>query len=543
MEDAGNCGGMTAFALRLAKHLSDGEGGAGVNNKNLVFSPVSLYAALALVAAGAQGTTLHELLALLGAASLDDLAESVRCAVEVGLADESASGGPRVAYACGDFVADHPFAFFVVEEKSDAVLFAGHEAGNCGGMAAFELRLAKRLADDGVNNNKNLVFSPVSLYAALALVAAGAQGTTLHELLALLGAASLDDLAESVRCAVEVGLADESASGGPRVAYACGVWHDETLALKPAYRDAAVEIYKAETRAANFQSQPKRSRKKINKWVSKATNRLIPEILPDGSVHRDTALVLVNAIYFKGNWSNPFPRERTTTGEFHRLDGSSVDVKFMRSREDQYIGFYKGFKVLKLPYHHRNMKNHGDGDIDSDTNTNSTPAILDFFGKNVGLSMYIFLPDARDGLPALVDEMASSSSTGSFLRDHRPRHRIKVGDFRVPRFKVSFYSQISKVLKGMGIEAAFDQGKADLSGMVDGVQGGLVVEKVFHRAVVEVNEEGTEAAASTAVTMVLLSMRYPVDFVADHPFAFFVVEETSGAVLFTGHVLDPTSSE
>uniref|UniRef100_A0A0E0F416 Serpin domain-containing protein n=1 Tax=Oryza meridionalis TaxID=40149 RepID=A0A0E0F416_9ORYZ len=416
-------------------------------------------------------------------------------------------------------------------------------AGDCGGMTAFALRLAKRLADDGVSNNKNVVFSPASLYAALALVASGARGTTLDELLALLGAASLDELEESVRRAVEVGLADESASGGPRVSYACGVWHDETLELKPDYRAAAAGTYKAETRAANFQRQPKRSRKKINKWVSKATNKLIPEILPDGSVHGDTALVLVNAIYFKGKWSNPFPRESTTTGKFHRLDGSSVDVPFMSSREDQYIGFHDGFMVLKLPYH-RTMKNHGDGG-DTVTNSSITGAILEYYsGENVGLSMYIFLPDERDGLPALVDKMASSSSS-SFLRDHRPTRRREVGDLRVPRFKVSFYSQINRVLQGMGVTAAFDAGDADLSGMVEGVDqrgGGLVVEEVFHRAVVEVNEEGTEAAASTACTITLLSMSDPEDFVADHPFAFFVVEETSGAVLFAGHVLDPTSS-
>ncbi|KAB8114774.1 hypothetical protein EE612_054374 [Oryza sativa] len=413
------------------------------------------------------------------------------------------------------------------------------DAGNCGGLTAFALRLAKRLTDDGDNSNRNVVFSPVSLYAALALVASGARGTTLDELVALLGAASFDDLEESVRRAVEVGLADESESGGPRVSYACGVWHDERLALKPAYRAAAVETYQAETRAADFQRQPKSSRKKINKWVSKATNKLIREILPDGSVHGGTALVLVNAIYFKGKWSNPFPRERTTTGKFHRLDGSSVDAPFMSSREDQYIGFYDGFKVLKLPYH-RTMKNHGDGgDI--------TPAILKHYGENVGLSMYIFLPDARDGLPALVDKMAAASSgtaSSSFLRDHRPgRRRIKVGDLRVPRFKVSFYSEMNEVLKGMGIGAAFDVGKVDLSGMIDGEL--VVVEKVMHRAVVEVNEEGTEAAAATACTMKLLclTLTSPVDFVADHPFAFFVVEEKSDAVLFAGHVLDPTSLE
>ncbi|EAZ17938.1 hypothetical protein OsJ_33482 [Oryza sativa Japonica Group] len=229
-------------------------------------------------------------------------------------------------------------------------------AGNCDGMTAFALRLAKRLADNGddVNNNRNLVFSLVSLYAALALVAAGGQGTTLHELLALLGASSLDDLAESVYRAVEVGLANESsASGGPRV-----LLRLRRLARRDARAEAGLPrrrrrhggTYKAVTRAANFRRQPKKSRKKINEWVSKATNKLIPEILPDGSVHRLTTLVLVNAIYFKGKWSDPFPRESTTTGKFHRLDGSSVNVRFMRSREDQYIGFYDGFNVLKLPY-------------------------------------------------------------------------------------------------------------------------------------------------------------------------------------------------
>uniref|UniRef100_A0A0D9XQJ0 Serpin domain-containing protein n=1 Tax=Leersia perrieri TaxID=77586 RepID=A0A0D9XQJ0_9ORYZ len=381
------------------------------------------------------------------------------------------------------------------------------DAGDSG-MTAFALRLAKHLSDAdaaaGSGNNKNIVFSPVSLYAALALVAAGARRSTLSELLALLGAASLDELTESVRRAVEVALADESASGGPRVAYACGVWHDEEFTLKPPYRDAAVESFKAEVCAANFLKQPKESRKKINKWVSKATKQLIPEILPEGSIHTLTALVLVNAIYFKANWSNRFFRGSTTTRKFYRLDGRSV---------------------LKLPYHQTNKQ---DGDQ-----------------EQLGLSMCIFLPDAHDGLAELIDKMASSG-TGSFLRDHRLKYRVEVGEFRVPRFKVSFDIKLKDVLKKMGVEAAFDEDKVDLSGMLKDANNKtepLVVEEVFHKAVIEVNEEGTKAAASTACTVKLLCARriVNVNFVADHPFAFFVVEETSGAVLFAGHVFDPTS--
>jgi serpin B len=124
------------------------------------------------------------------------------------------------------------------------------------GMPAFALRAAKHLAaaDDGGNNN--LVFSPVSIYAALALVAAGARGATLDELLDVLGARSLEELVELVRGLAARSLADLSGSGGgPLVAFACGVWHDETVALKPDYRAAAVEVYNAETRAVDFMNK------------------------------------------------------------------------------------------------------------------------------------------------------------------------------------------------------------------------------------------------------------------------------------------------
>lgn len=122
------------------------------------------------------------------------------------------------------------------------------------GLTAFALRLANQFsAADG--GRKNLIFSPLSIYTALALLAAGARGTTLDELLALLGATSRDELAEFVRDVAVRALADASGSGGPLVAWACGVWHDKTLALKPAYREAAVESYKAETRAADFQNK------------------------------------------------------------------------------------------------------------------------------------------------------------------------------------------------------------------------------------------------------------------------------------------------
>ncbi|CAO2184649.1 unnamed protein product [Urochloa humidicola] len=401
-------------------------------------------------------------------------------------------------------------------------------AGGGSGLTPFALRLAKQLSlgDGGSgSNNNNLVFSPLSMYVALALVAAGAGGETLDEFLTLLGAASRDELAEFVRgLTMSAALADRSALGGPFVAFACGVWHKETAALKPAYRAAAVESYKAETRAANFLEKAEEVRDEINNWVSKATKNLITTILPEDSVHPTTAVVLANAIYFKGSWSKPFKEEHTEDKRFYCLDGSSVRAPFMHSKENQFIKKHDGFKVLKLPY-----CNSWDDD--------EWPCQKEF-----NFSMCIFLPDARDGLPGLVDKMESSSS--SFLQDHLPKRTVMVGEFCLPKFKLSFSSQMNETLKAMGLTAVFSEHTANLSNMLEDDNNGLYMDHVFHKAAIQVNEAGSEAAASTACTIRKKGggRLCLTDFIANHPFVFFIVDAVSGAVVFMGHVLNPTRS-
>ncbi|KAL6601565.1 hypothetical protein ACP70R_044785 [Stipagrostis hirtigluma subsp. patula] len=390
-----------------------------------------------------------------------------------------------------------------------------------GSLTALTLGLAKQFAAGG-GGGGNLVFSPLSIYSALALVAAGARGRTLDELLALLGAGSRDELAGFVRGVAARALADGSRSGGPRVAFASGVWHDSARPLRPAFRSAAVASYKAETRAVDFRNNRDDATEEINAWVAMATKNLITSVLPRGSLGEDTGIVLANAIYFKGKWKEPFSKGSTKVEKFYLLGGGAVDAPLMRSGRRQMIAVHDGFRVLKLPY----------------TAPSSTG------DKRAEYSMCFFLPDARDGLWGMVDEMAASPD---FVRDHLPAAAVKVGKLRLPRFKMTFTRKLTGVLRGMGLEVTFDRDKADLSDMAedDGSGMPLYVSGVVHKAVVEVNEEGTEAAASTVGSVGIGAARrmappVTVDFVADHPFAFFIIEEVCGAIVFAGCVLDPT---
>ncbi|XP_047064883.1 putative serpin-Z5 [Lolium rigidum] len=390
------------------------------------------------------------------------------------------------------------------------------------GQQAFALALNKRLADDAARRNANLIFSPVSVYAALSLVAAGARERTLSELLSVLGAPSRDDLTGSVSALAEQALADRSQTGGPQLNFACGVWHDETRPLKPAYIDVVVKYYRAQTCALDFHRKPKEAAKQINEWVEESTNRLITGIIDPKELTEAVDLVLANAIYFRGKWHRPFDKKDTKDDKFHRLDGSTVDVPFMRHSRSQRIACHDGFKVLQLPY-------------EQDRPLPGQPQAL--------YTMCVFLPDARDGLSRLTDRIASDPD---FLGNHMPRGTVEIGDFRLPKFKLDFNTRLNGVLQGLGINEAFKLGKADFSEMVadDGLHRSLALGEVIHKAVIEVNEEGTEATAVTACFMFgSAGCRRPVlvDFVADHPFAFFVREELSGAILFAGHVLDPST--
>ncbi|KAL3732777.1 hypothetical protein ACJRO7_022319 [Eucalyptus globulus] len=362
------------------------------------------------------------------------------------------------------------------------------------------------------SGDSNLVFSPLSINVVLGLIAAGSAGPTQDQLLSFLKAKSADHLHSLASQLVAVVLADGSAAGGPRLSFANGAWIDQSLPLKPSFKQVVDASYKAATNLADFKTKAVEVTSEVNTWAEKETSGLIKEVLPAGSVDGSTRLIFANALYFKGAWNDKFDSSKTKDNDFFLLNGNSVKVPFMTSKNKQVVGAYNGFKVLGLPYKQGEDKRH--------------------------FSMYLFLPDARDGLSALVEKVGSESG---FLDRHLPYNKVEVGEFRIPRFKISFGFEASEDLKKLGLVLPF-LGEGGLTEMVDSLEGGnLYVSSIFHKSFIEVNEEGTEAAAASAGVIRLKGLAFPekIDFVADHPFLFLVREDMTGTVLFVGQVLNP----
>ncbi|KAL3514563.1 hypothetical protein ACH5RR_027280 [Cinchona calisaya] len=377
------------------------------------------------------------------------------------------------------------------------------------------LALAKHVISTEAKDT-NCVFSPLSLHVVLGLITAGSKGPTHDQLLSFLKSKSTDDLNSLASQLVTIVFADGSPSGGPRLSFANGVWVDQSLPLKPSFKKIVDDVYKAASNQVDFQNKHVEVINEVNLWAEKGTSGLIKEILPAGSVDSTTRLVFANALYFKGAWDEKFEASKTEEHDFHLLDGSSVKVPFMTSKKKQYIRASDGFKVLCLPY-----KQGGD---------------------KRRFSMYFFLPDAKDGLPALVDKVGSEPG---FLDHHLPRSKVEVGDFLIPKFKISFGFEASETLKGLGLVRPFSAEGGGLTEMVDSlVSRNLYVSSIFHKSFIEVNEEGTEAAAVTAAVMNLRSLQVfdKLDFVADHPFLFLIREDMTGVVQFIGSVVNPLVS-
>lgn len=366
------------------------------------------------------------------------------------------------------------------------------DAGN-----AFAADLHRELSK---KEKGNLFFSPNSIEVALGMTLAGAKGTTEAEMAKALHLGA-DAKATQAGFGALLNRINGEGKDRPYVLRAANaIWMQKGSPLLPAFLSTIATSFGGAAREVDFIGAPEPSRATINFWVEERTEKRIKELIPKGVITPETRLVLTNAIYFKGKWANEFDKKNTKEDDF-RTPSAKVKASFMRDTRHVPYSHDGGVQVIELPY----------------------------LGKE--LSMVVMLPDDPKALSAL------EASLGERIAKGPPKSHKEVA-IALPRFKMTMPLSLNDPLQALGMKTAFTS-DADFSGMT-GTKG-YAISAVLHKAFVEVNEEGTEAAAATGVVIGITSVPPPpIPFRADHPFVFLIRENATGAVLFMGRVVDPS---
>ncbi|XP_051465190.1 heterochromatin-associated protein MENT-like [Apus apus] len=402
-------------------------------------------------------------------------------------------------------------------------------------VGKFTVDLFNKLNEN--NKGKNIFFSPWSISSALALTYLGAKGNTATEMAEVLHftQAARDEGSSSVarpsrgrpkrrKMDPEHKQAEDIHSGfkqlltainKPRSTYslksANRIYVEKTFLLLPRYIQLSKKYYKAEPEKVNFKTSPEPSRKQINAWVEKQTEGKIKNLLGSQDVTKTTMLILVNAIYFKAEWATKFQAGKTDLQPFRLSKNKTKLVKMMYMRDTFPVLIMEtmNFKIIELPY----VKHE--------------------------LSMFILLPDdikdSTTGLEQLEKELTYEKL--SKWTDSKKMTETLV-DLYLPKFKMEERYDISDNLISMGMHSAFSS-NADFTAMSE--KSGVQISKVFHKSFVAVDEEGTEAAAATAVIVELGSapVSHVLKFRVDHPFHFFIRHNKSKTILFFGRFCSP----
>jgi serpin B len=365
----------------------------------------------------------------------------------------------------------------------------------------FATRLYEKLA--GTEAGKNLFLSPFSIQVALAMCALGAKGETRQVMADLIGAPESVD--EQNRQYAELLKSVNGEGERPfELATANALWGQQGYHFKPDYKKAVTDFYDGAMNEVNFLALPDEAVKTINAWVSDKTREKIKELIKRDFINEDTRLILTNAIYFKGKWDEKFKKDSTRDENFFGANGTRK-VPMMHQRGGYLYYEEDGFQALDLPY------------------------------KGEQLSMLVVLPTKKDSLTSLETKWAVN---GTFPQVTNKLHYQETVIVSLPRFKMEMAFKLKPVLCALGARLAFSD-DADFSGIGE---ERLKISEVVHKAFVEVNEEGTEAAAATGVLMATCAAVMPTQpklFKADHPFLVFIRDRNTNAVLFCGRVLDP----
>lgn len=381
------------------------------------------------------------------------------------------------------------------------------------GNTAFALDLYGALRSD---TSGNLIVSPYSISQALAMTWAGAKGNTASQMASTLHF-SLDEpaLASAFQQLNNDLTTRGTAGANPDFGYpprslqlANGLWGEQTFPFAPAFIDHLAEFYGAGLQPADFLHDPEGAREEINGWVADHTGNKIQNIVPEGALTEDSRLVLANAVYFYGGWLETFDENRTKDGEFTLIDGTTTMTPFMHQQAFFGYGAADGYQILELRY------------------------------AGSEFTFTILLPDAGqfDAVEQGLDPAALQTALGTLGN----RELI----LSIPKFEFDYSTSLADVLKTLGMTDAFDNQLADFTGMLGtNAPEPLMIDEVLHKAHIGVDEQGTEAAAATAVLMAGMGapQEEPLEVDVDRPFIFMIRDTQTGTILFMGRVMDPTS--
>lgn len=363
---------------------------------------------------------------------------------------------------------------------------------------SFDLLNAIRAEKPG----ENLFISPASVSLALAMTYNGAVGETRQ---AMAKALQVDGMPVADVNKANAALQSVLANPDPKVelSIANSIWYKKGYTVNPAFLKATGDYYRAEVAPVEFGAPE--AAPTINRWVSKATRDKIPTVIE--RTNTDDRMYLVNAIYFNGKWKEPFKKEQTQPRTFHLADGTTQEHPMMnQSGRYRYL---KGenFQGVALPY--------GEGRV----------------------SLYVLLPDKGVNL----DQFAGSITADRWA-DWMGRFSSKPGSVTLPKVKLEWKHELRDVMKGLGMGIAFEPGKADFSGLFTGLNEDLFIGFILHKTYLDLNEEGTEAAAVTVVGVVTTSapaQEERFNMVVDRPYLMAIRDDQTGAILFLGAIYSP----
>jgi len=373
------------------------------------------------------------------------------------------------------------------------------------GNNAFAVALYGQLR----SHDGNLFFSPESISTALAMTYAGARGDTASEMAKTLHFTLPPERLHPAMGALLSNL--NAPHNGYQLRVADALWAQRDYVFRDDFLMLAKSDYGAAFYPVDFKGSTEAARLTINQWIEQKTENKIKDLLQPGVLDSLTRMVLTNAIYFKGDWRTPFPKAWTEDDDFHLSLAKNVKAPLMHLTEG--FDYFDGgtFQALEIPY------------------------------QSWDLSMIVFLPKDIGGLPAL-EEALTASHMKQWLDQLK---RVPEVIVTLPKFKMTRQFSLEGTLGAMGMTRAFDANAADFSGMTGNHE--LFISTVIHKAYIDVDEKGTEAAAATAVIMegaTAVPPRFrpppPPVFRADHPFVFLIRDNRSGGILFMGRVTDPT---